>query len=324
MLQLFNQVLMKECLEPYQNRQGFERYCRELGMDGGEGIWGGVEIPEEYKDPALFPGYHLIFFSDWLDFWLEDTRRLDQKFGSRQVWQDFYQGTCREDMFRQYQADVDRAAALGCQYVVFHVSDVSIEETYGGPREHADELVIDAAAEVINRLLDGKGYQFDFLMENLWWPGLTMADPEMTARLLEKVHYEKKGIMLDTGHLLNTNPELKNEDEGIDYIRDRVAAHGPLARYIKGLHLHCSISGAYVKDTYARYRRGEIKLAEDYLQRFSDAYDRLYTVDAHAPFASPRIAELVEEIGPKYLVHELAGQGDIKTQRLRTQRRLFA
>lgn len=316
MLQLFNQVMMEETLAPYGSPEGFRAYCAALGLDGGEGIWGGVPIPEGWADNTLFPGYHLLFFSDWLDFWLEDKPRLDAKFGGRKAWQDFYQGKTREDMFRQYQEDLDRAAALGAKYVVFHVSDVSIEETCGYPREHSDEQVIDAAIECINRLLDGKHYHFDFLMENLWWPGLTMADPAMTARLLDGVHYPNKGLLLDTGHLLNTNLELFTEDQAIDYLFDRVRAHGDLAKYIKGIHLQKSLSSAYVRE-----QKGQPlpELPEDYMERFAFAYDRIYNIDPHLPFENPRIREFVEFVGPKYLVHELSGAGEVKTQRLKAQ-----
>lgn len=316
MLQLFNQVMMEETLAPYGSPEGFRAYCDELGLDGGEGIWGGVDIPAGYADNTLFPGYHLIFFSDWLDFWLEDKARLDAKFGGRRAWQDFYQGKTREDMFRQYQEDLDRAAALGAKYVVFHVSDVSIEETCGYPREHSDELVIDAAIECVNRLLDGKDYHFDFLMENLWWPGLTMAEPRMTERLLNGVRYPNKGIMLDTGHLLNTNLELFTEDQAIDYLFDRVRAHGDMAKYIKGIHLQKSLSSRYVLDQRAQPLP---ELPKDYMERFAFAYDRIYGIDPHLPFENPRIREFVEFVDPKYLVHELSGAGEVKTRRLKVQ-----
>lgn len=316
MLHLFNQVMMEETLAPYGSPEGFRRYCESLGFDGGEGIWGGEPIPEGYADRTLFPGYHLIFFSDWLDFWLEDQERLDAKFGGRKVWQDFYQGKNREDMFRQYQEDLERAVALDVRYVVFHVSDVSIEETCGFPREHSDELVIDCAAECINRLLDGKDYHFDFLMENLWWPGLTMADPAMTRRLLDQVHYPKKGIMLDTGHLLNTNLDLFTEDQAIDYLFDRVRAHGDLAKYIKGLHLQKSLSSQYVLQ---QQKLPKPELPRDYMERFSFAYDRIYGLDPHLPFENPRIREFVEFVDPSYVVHELSGTGEKKTQYLKTQ-----
>ena len=81
--------------------------------------------------------------------------------------------------------------------------------------------MVDAAAELINSLLDGKGYQFEFLMENLWWPGLTLTRPEITERLLSQVHYPRKGLMLDTGHLMHTNWELRSQEEAVDYIRNR-------------------------------------------------------------------------------------------------------
>lgn len=50
--------------------------------------------------------------------------------------------------------------------------------------------------------------------------------PEMTRRLLDQIHYPKKGIMLDTGHLMHTNLELRTEEEAIGYILEKIKAHG--------------------------------------------------------------------------------------------------
>ena len=87
-----------------------------------------------------------------------------------------------------------------------------------------------------------------FLMENLWWPGLTLTRPEITRRLLDKIHYPKKGIMLDTGHLMHTNLELAAQEEAVDYILDMVRAHSDMIPYMKGIHLNQSLTGQYVKD----------------------------------------------------------------------------
>ena len=38
------------------------------------------------------------------------------------------------------------------------------------------------------------------------------------------------GLMLDTGHLMNTNVHLQNEQQGIDYILQVVAKLGDLGR----------------------------------------------------------------------------------------------
>lgn len=43
------------------------------------------------------------------------------------------------------------------------------------------------------------------LFENLWWPGLTLKNPKLVAKLLKNVKHPNLGIMLDLGHLMNTN-----------------------------------------------------------------------------------------------------------------------
>ena len=71
---------------------------------------------------------------------------------------------------------------------------------------------------MINVLFKGAEDGPDLLLENLWWPGLTMTDPALTGRLLDRVEYPKKGLMLDTGHLMNANRNLAGQREGVDYI----------------------------------------------------------------------------------------------------------
>lgn len=116
-----------------------------------------------------------------------------------------------EGLLAQFRAELDYAKAMGARYVVFHVSDVSPEETLTYRRLHSDETVIDASAELLNLLFKGSEYSFELLLENLWWPGFSMTSPAMTARLLAAVQYDKTGILLDIGHLFNANPTLSDE-----------------------------------------------------------------------------------------------------------------
>ena len=44
-----------------------------------------------------------------------------------------------------------------------------------------------------------------------------MLDKNTALTLLEKVNYENKGFMLDTGHLMNTNHYIENEEFGVKY-----------------------------------------------------------------------------------------------------------
>ena len=166
---------------------------------------------------------------------------------------------------------------------------------------HTDEEVVDYTAELVNDLLDGKGYEFDFLMENLWWPGLTLTRPEITRRLLDQIHYPKKGIMLDTGHLMHTNLELAAQEEAVDYILDMVRAHSDMIPYMKGIHLNQSLTGQYVKDLLKK--RDE--MPKTHKERVNACYEHVFQIDGHFPFTTPRVREIIEAVAPDYLTYEL-------------------
>ena len=109
---------------------------------------------------------------------------------------------------------------------------------------YTNEEVVDTAIEWINTFVsDIKGTPW-LLFENLWHSGLTMLDPELTSRILEEVNYKYKGVMLDIGHLLHTNPQLSNLDEAILYIEQVLDLYDDLD-FIKGVHLHQTLSGSY-------------------------------------------------------------------------------
>ncbi len=65
-----------------------------------------------------------------------------------------------------------------------------------------------------------------------------MTDPELVRYFIENIEYEHKGLMLDTGHLLNTNLDINTEEEGIDYLIETVKNLGDMKDYIKGIHLN--------------------------------------------------------------------------------------
>ena len=58
-----------------------------------------------------------------------------------------------------------------------------------------------------------------------WWPGLTFENPGDTQALLTQVHYEKKGFMLDTGHYLHTNLDLRDQEEAVDCLHQMLDHH---------------------------------------------------------------------------------------------------
>lgn len=92
--------------------------------------------------------------------------------------------------------------------------------------------------------------------------GLWASAPNLlTNLLLESIHYQKKGLMLDTGHFLHTNHKLRTQEEALlslNQMLDEHEAYFHSARtgadgedflaWIHGIHLQQSLTGAYVED----------------------------------------------------------------------------
>ena len=290
-------------LSEYESWEDLRRELEILDCRGIEAVWGGEDMPADFPCD-LIGGYHLTFYPDWLDFYREDTRTVESKFGSIDTAKAFYGGWGAEHLLNIYRADLERARHLGAPYVVFHVSDVSLEEGYTYCWQHTHREVIEAATEIVNRLMDGVEYKFEFLLENQWWPGFSFTDPELTAYMLERVNCPRCGIMRDTGHLMNCNTALMTQRDAAAYIGEMLDRHGDLCRLIRGVHLHQSLSGAYV-----RSHTGSLPpLPAEYMDRFGASYGHILQIDRHRPWDDPVVSELVERISPVWLTHELSGR----------------
>ena len=293
--------IVPEAAAPYGGWAGLAETLAALGLDGVEGIWDPAD-PDDSFPAALLTGCHLIFYPDWLDFYRGNEPELRRKFGAAYDRGMVYPGPKPEDLVEAYRADLRRAVRYGAKYTVFHVSDVSQEECWTYRWLHDDFAVMDAALEIINEILRGAEPGFDFLVENQWWPGFTFTEPEKTEYLLSRINFPRVGVMLDTGHLMNTNPSLRTQAEGADYVRACWRAHGALGKRVLGLHFHQSLSGAYVRRTVG-LRPDDIP--RDYLEGFAANYAHVQRIDRHNPWTTPEAGRLVRELAPKYLTHEL-------------------
>lgn len=315
MKKLINLPLIDSIVAEYDSDGSVSGFCNKYKLDGIEAIWGGSHCERQGELPIV--GWHLGFYCDWLDFWLQDEEALLKKFGDYKTIEKFYGGMKKDTLLKFYEDDLKRADEAGAEYVVFHVSDVSIEEGYTYEWLHTHEHVIEESVNIINKLLDGKAYKFKFLMENLHWAGLTFENPEHTKLLLDNVHYKNKGIMLDTGHLFCTNLDIKTEDEGAYYVLKKIREHETMLEYVKGIHLHQSVSGEYTMEHTGCLP----ELPKDYFERFSYAYGHILNIDRHEPFHTKKAREIIEAAKPEYLVHELSGSTkEIREERLKIQK----
>lgn len=300
MYRTINLVNYDSELERFADKEDLIQFYSKYGIDGLE-LQKVQELQEKYLHQDMIIGIHLPFFSTWVDFYKGDMEKVLKEYGTMEVVEQIYGGTDKSAMIKVYQEQLEFAHRIGAKYVVFHVCDISIEESFTGKFLHSDEEVIDVSCKLINELLNEKDYQFDFLMENLWWPGLTLTNPSITKRLMDGVNYKKKGIMLDTGHLMHTNEELKTLKEALEYIKAVVSKLGPLKEYIKGIHLHQSLTGERAKSM----RDSNIELKQDYWERMCQVYEYIFQLDEHKPFVCEGIREFIEEMNPQYLTYEL-------------------
>ena len=279
---------------------------KDYALDGFELVYCG-------KDMSTFPrknivGLHLPFFADWVNFWLKDYEFLDHDFGSRSAWINFFAASKREDMIDFYQSALDKALETEVEYMVFHVSQVSLDETFTYKARHSDATVIKCAIELINAILGPFKEKLKtraipapaFLMENLWWAGFNLLDPALTQTLIDGIDYPNKGFMLDTGHLLCARPSLATEEEGADWIISCLKQHRQLLPFFRGIHLHSSLSKPYAPVS----RDLPSWEGLSYEERYAESYYHVEKIDKHEPWNLPRLKEILDLLPTEFLVYE--------------------
>ena len=314
---LTNFAVYDGCLDEYGSADALDRDCTELGLDGIEVVWGDQGEVALVPNKDLVVGYHLLFFSTWVDFWIGDEATLLDEFGTWDAVRSCYEAETRDELVARFRRDLQRAIDFEAEYVVFHVSDVRMIEGFTYKFNHTDREVCDNACELVNRVFDGVNADLALLVENQWWPGFTFCDPAMTRRLLDGIAYDNVGIMLDTGHLMSTNTSLRTQAQALRYIRDCYDAHGDLARRVRGLHLHQSLSGEYVERTLGHV---PADFTGDYIQRFTSSYRHILKIDRHEPWTDSGVADLVRHIDPEWVTNELSFSSRAEhNERLRIQ-----
>lgn len=259
-------------------------YLNKYKLDGIEQFIYGMEMPfTDYRKNTV--GVHLAFWPSWFKFWREDGKySLNNNVQNKDEWL---------SMIRQ---NINIALEQKPEYLVWHVAESSLAEAFTFSFEHDDLTVSKAAAEVFNCVASSIPENVCVLFENLWWPGLRLLSKETVRAFFAQIKKKNVGIMLDTGHLLNTNKQLKNEKQAIEYIDRCLINLGKEIQKIKGVHLNLSLSGKY-QDTFPK------GIPEKFNAELMTRH--IASIDQHRPFTISTIRKIVARIKPDYLVHEL-------------------
>ena len=162
-------------------------------------------------------------------------------------------------------------------------------------------------------------YKGLLLFENLWWPGsFRLESNDEYDYLLQHVNYDRCGIVLDTGHLLNSSGGFTKEPEAIAYLLKRVQDMGEMAKEIRTVHLTCSLSGDYIKKSR---QSAQAKSEDSFWQQLTAARRHVSRIDPHEPFSDPAISGLFDLIKPDNVVFEFTFRGlDIWQDKIATQK----
>jgi len=116
-------------LDQFKDSNEIVNYYEQGGLNGLEVILAGESDQGKIR-PDMVNGVHLFFHIFWMDFWLRDFERLDKEFDSREQWIEFYGGMDRDAYLAPFRKDLEYAEKIGDKYVVFHVSEVTLRESF--------------------------------------------------------------------------------------------------------------------------------------------------------------------------------------------------
>lgn len=296
MKQLFNYSTVPGYEEAIRSSgKSLGEYLHALGLDGIELL---VYRSEPYMQSfeGVAVGVHLRSWACWYDLWRDNKERIYEIFGNEEALREYYGGTQKRAWLLQIKRNIQAALMEKPEYLVFHAEEVTPAEEYSWQFAHTDAEITKMSARVFNRISGEIPRDTWALYENTWWPGLKLTDPKLTEKFLSSLYFDKVGLMLDTGHLMNTNPDLKTEKEGVEYIYRVLRALGDLRKLIKGVHLSCSLSGDYQR---------KVPFLVPSLKNDARLLNHVCSIDQHLTFKEPWVARIFDLIEPEYVVHEL-------------------
>ena len=276
------------------------KFLDKYDLDGIEAI---LYNPGNLNDipKNIIKGLHLIYWPMWLDLWLNNEEELYKEFINNKNIIYYYGFNKKEGIINKYIEEFNSAKVLQVEYMVYHVSHISIEETYTRNFKYSNRKVLEETIKLINMVFKGEGPIL--LFENLWSSGLNLLDYDLTKWFIESINYLNKGIILDISHLLITNPSIKTYDEAILYIKKVLYNLKDLKKYIKGIHLNKSCFDNYIREDHNK-KVINSNSNSDFTCKLVNVYKHVSKIDTHLPFENYDIKKIIDDLSPNWVVYE--------------------
>lgn len=84
-------------------------------------------------------------------------------------------------------------------------------EAWTGKFHYTDKEVLFETARIYSLVKNALPSNVTVLFENIFWPGLNALSPENVDYFFSLLGGGNVGLLLDTGHLMNTNPDIRDE-----------------------------------------------------------------------------------------------------------------
>ena len=291
-------------IEGYGTVADAVRRITDAGADGIELLTGYFHPDLDFK--GIAKGVHLPYATDWYSVWVGDTGYIDRVKAENIRYRSY--GRNRNEMAEALRDAVAYASSVSPAYGVLHASNVRMNEVMGFSYTDGDNEVVSAVADLLNAAAErfpGGEPPFRIVLENLWWPGLSMTDSSGFRILERELAFADWGLCLDTGHLMNRLGRCRDEEKSIkDVLRIVKKYPKKMKDRIDVVHLHMSLSADYTDMCRARPAKFAGTDDEEIIM---EAYEHVCRMDQHRPFTDPVCRDIVNTIGPKYVTHEISG-----------------
>ena len=287
----------------------------------------GIELLTGYSevDPSRYPdavSVHLPYVVDWYSVWSGRLAIGDEMSDEDVLF--FSYGRDRESIVNAVRKGMEIASPFRPAYGVLHAGSANIKELFLKRYSDSDESVLKAFAEIVNQAVSsfpGNEPPFRLMFENQWWPGLRMLDGKDYGILRDRMEFENWGLCLDTGHLLVTTQESKDEEQAIGLLTDIIDNYPKeMLDEIDVIHLHVNTSAGYIDEYDAPDDIADMPIGKI----LELGYGFVSGMDQHRPFTVKDVRRITDLLRPDYVTHEMGAPDHSQREAdYHTQRSLF-